>query len=272
MGIVRGMGLTLRRFFDDVEVRRSYSICSAAPDGPLRVAIRRVAGGTFSTWANESIAVGDRIEVMAPAGHFTHELDPDASCRYTLLAAGSGIAASPVNLVSGERSGFSHGAPTQRVMQAGDCGNIEFGATWQRYTATIGRQFCLGPPTARMLELYAIVRRAQDACIAAIRPGVNASVPHEAARAVIVEAGLEPYRVHTTGYGLAPGFPPSWGEPIHMLNDSPYTIEAGMVLSVEPPVFIPEERLGARLIDNVLVTKRGAELLTRASRDLIVIG
>jgi len=188
-----------------------------------------------------------------------------------LMTAGSGIAASPVNLVSGERSGFSHGAPTQRILRAGDCGSIEYGATWHRYTATIGRQFCLGPPTPRMLELHDIVRRAQDACIAAIRPGVSASVPHEAARAVIAEPGLEPYRVHTTGYGLAPGFPPSWGEPIHMLNDSPYTLEAGMVLTVEPPVFIPAERLGARLIDNVLVTADGAERLTGASRELIVV-
>lgn len=188
-----------------------------------------------------------------------------------LMAAGSGIAASPINLVSGERSGFSHGAPTQRLLRAGDFGSVEYGATWKRYTATIGRQFSMGPPTARMLGLYDIVRRAQDACIAAIRPGVSASVPHEAARAVIAEAGLDAHRVHTTGYGLAPGFPPSWGEPLHMLNDSPYTLEPGMVLSVEPPVFIAAERLGARLIDNVLVTADGAERLTRASRDLIVV-
>ena len=200
------------------------------------------------------------------------ELQVAGDVMAALLAAGSGIAASPINLVSGERSGFSHGAPTQRLLQAGDFGSVEYGATWRRYTATIGRQFCLGPPTPRMAELHDIVRRAQDACIAAIRPGVNASVPHEAARAVIVEAGLEPHRVHTTGYGLAPGFPPSWGEPLHMLNDSPYSLEAGMVLSVEPPVFIHEERLGARLIDNVLVTEHGAELLTQASRDLIVVG
>jgi ring-1,2-phenylacetyl-CoA epoxidase subunit PaaE len=91
MRFVHGQHLTLRRFFGDVEVRRSYSICSTAPDGPLRVAIKRVPGGTFSTWANESVAVGDRIEVMAPAGHFTHALDPEASRRYALLAAGSGI-------------------------------------------------------------------------------------------------------------------------------------------------------------------------------------
>jgi ring-1,2-phenylacetyl-CoA epoxidase subunit PaaE len=91
MPFAHGQHLTLRHFFDDVEVRRSYSICSTAPDGPLRVAIKRVPGGTFSTWAHESITVGDRIDVMAPAGHFTHHLDPDAARRYALLAAGSGI-------------------------------------------------------------------------------------------------------------------------------------------------------------------------------------
>jgi Xaa-Pro dipeptidase len=199
------------------------------------------------------------------------ELEVAGEVYRTLLGLGSGLAASPINLVSGERSGFSHGAPTARVMQPGDFGSVEFGATARRYTATIGRQFALGAPTPRMLELYDIVRRAADACIAAIKAGVPATAPHEAAVRVIGDAGLDAHRVHTTGYGLAPGFPPSWGEPLHLLNDSPYTLEAGMVITIEPPVFIAEERLGARLIDNVLVTKDGCELLSRFSRELIVV-
>jgi Xaa-Pro dipeptidase len=56
-----------------------------------------------------------------------------------------------------------------------------------------------------------------------------------------------------------------------MIGGSHYTLRAGMVVTVEPPVFIGEERLGARLIDNVLVTDDGSELLSRSSRDLIVI-
>ncbi|MEP6968896.1 MAG: Xaa-Pro peptidase family protein [Betaproteobacteria bacterium] len=189
-----------------------------------------------------------------------------------LLEAGSGIAASPINLVSGERSCFSHGAPTERRLREGDFGNIEFGATCRRYTATIGRQFCIGRPTPRMRELVAVVRQASDACIARIRDGVPATEPHAAAKEVIAHAGLEAYRVHTTGYGLAPGFPPSWGEPLHMLADSPYTLRAGMVVSVEPPVFIGDEGLGARIIDNLLVTRDGTELLSRSNRDLIEVG
>ena len=201
----------------------------------------------------------------------TSELELAGKVYHSLLTSGSGLAASPINLVSGERSCFSHGAPTDRRLQRGDFGNVEYGATFKRYTATIGRQFSMGSPTLRMLELYAVVRAASDACIAHIRAGVPALVPHEAAKRVIRDAGLDHGRVHTTGYGLAPGFPPTWGEPIHMFSGSSYTLEAGMVVTVEPPVFLGEERLGARIIDNVLVTEDGAELLSKYSRELIVI-
>ena len=199
------------------------------------------------------------------------ELELAGKVYHSLLTSGSGLAASPINLVSGERSSFSHGAPTHRPLRQGDFGSIEYGATYKRYTSTIGRQFCLGQPTPRMRELYDIVRRASDACIAEIRAGVPAIVPHEAAQRVIAAAGLDHGRVHTSGYGLAPGFPPTWGEPMHMFGGSRYTLQAGMVVTVEPPVFLGDEFLGARIIDNVLVTNDGAELLSGFSRDLIVI-
>jgi ring-1,2-phenylacetyl-CoA epoxidase subunit PaaE len=86
-----GQHLTLRRDFDGVELRRSYSICSRAPDGPLRVAIRRVPGGVFSSWAATELAVGDEIDALPPLGHFTHRIDPASARSYTALAAGSGI-------------------------------------------------------------------------------------------------------------------------------------------------------------------------------------
>lgn len=216
--------------------------------------------------ADEAIAV-----FAASLREGRSELEVAGDVYGALLSRGSGLAASPINLVSGERSCFSHGAPTERRLRRGDFGSVEYGATARRYTATIGRDFCLGPPTPRMRDLHELVCRACDACMAEIRDGAPAAAPHEAAKRIIAEAGLEQARVHTTGYGLAPGFPPSWGEPLHMLGDSGYVLKTGMVLSVEPPVFLGDERLGARIIDNVRVTDEGAERLTRASRELIVV-
>lgn len=219
-----------------------------------------------------SLKADNGMEVFADAlKEGRSELAVAGKVYEALLAADSGIAASPINLVSGERSAFSHGPPTERRLQRGDFGSVEYGATHRRYTATIGRQFSIGVPTKRMIELYDVVCRASDACIAEIRDGAPATKPHEAAKRVIVDAGLNTYRVHTSGYGLAPGFPPTWGEPMHMIGGSTYTLRAGMVVSVEPPIFIGKERLGARIIDNVLVTQGGAERLSRFSRDLIVV-
>ena len=199
------------------------------------------------------------------------ELELAGEVYHALLTHGSGLSASPINLVTGERSCFSHGAPTDRRLCVGDFGNIEYGATYKRYTSTIGRNFCLGEPIDRMRELHELVRRASDACMAEIRAGVPAVVPHEAAKRVIAAAGLDDARVHLSGYGLAPGFPPSWAEPVQLFGENPYSLEAGMVITVEPPVYLSQERLGARLIDNVLVTESGCELLSTYSRDLIVV-
>jgi len=199
------------------------------------------------------------------------ELELAGVIYHALLTSGSGLAASPINLVSGERSCFSHGAPTDRRLRQGDFGNVEYGATFKRYTSTIGRQFCLGAPTNRMRELSDLVLQASDACIAEIRHGVPATVPHEAAKKIIADAGLDHGRVHLSGYGLAPGSPPGWAEPIHLFGGSPYTLQAGMVVTVEPPMFLGEEKLGARVIDNVLVTHDGCELLSRFRRQLLII-
>lgn len=217
--------------------------------------------------------IADRaMDVFADAlASGTSELALCGEVYRALLTAGSGLPASTLNLVSGERACFSHGPPTGRPLRAGDDGNIEYGAAYRRYTVTIGRQFCLGRPKARLKEVFDIVHEAGQACMAAIRPGVAAVAPHEAAKAVIAKAGFDRYRVHTTGYGIAPGFPPSWGEPVHMFGGSTYTLQAGMVLSVEPPVFIHAERIGVRIIDNVLVTQTGARRLSRIPRDIIVV-
>jgi len=87
----QGQYLTFRRDFDGVELRRSYSICAGRDEGVLRVGIKRVDGGAFSTWANEGLQPGARIDAMPPMGAFHTPLEADASRHYLGFAGGSGI-------------------------------------------------------------------------------------------------------------------------------------------------------------------------------------
>lgn len=91
----QGQFLTLRETLDGEDVRRSYSVCVGVPDyearGELRVAIKRVAGGRFSNWANDALKPGREIDVMTPDGRFFTALDPARARHYVGFAGGSGI-------------------------------------------------------------------------------------------------------------------------------------------------------------------------------------
>ncbi len=88
---VQGQHLTLKTDVDGEEVRRSYSICSAVGDNQLKVAIKKIDGGVFSTFANSNLAKGQALDVMIPQGRFFTPLSPDHKKNYLLVAAGSGI-------------------------------------------------------------------------------------------------------------------------------------------------------------------------------------
>jgi ring-1,2-phenylacetyl-CoA epoxidase subunit PaaE len=87
----QGQYLTLQSTIDGEPVRRSYSICSGINDEAMQVAIKRVEGGVFSNFANDSLKAGDAIDVMPPQGSFYTELDASQARNYLFIAAGSGI-------------------------------------------------------------------------------------------------------------------------------------------------------------------------------------
>mgnify|MGYP000685475990 CR=1 FL=1 len=86
-----GQHLTFKMTIEGEEIRRSYSICSSPNGEVLQVAIKRIAGGLFSTYATETLKVGDKLDVMPPLGHFYTDINPDNSKRYVAFTAGSGI-------------------------------------------------------------------------------------------------------------------------------------------------------------------------------------
>lgn len=88
---LQGQYLTFKKEIKGEEVRRSYSVCSSPLDGELRVAIKEVEGGRFSTYANRELKIGDTLEAMTPRGNFYRPLDESRKAEYVAFASGSGI-------------------------------------------------------------------------------------------------------------------------------------------------------------------------------------
>jgi ring-1,2-phenylacetyl-CoA epoxidase subunit PaaE len=88
---IPGQHVTIRSLVDGEDVRRSYSICAPAGSGKLRVGIKRLPGGLFSTFAIDRLEAGDVLEVMPPVGEFTIDIDPSKPRKAVAIAAGSGI-------------------------------------------------------------------------------------------------------------------------------------------------------------------------------------
>ncbi|SFG95166.1 2Fe-2S iron-sulfur cluster-binding protein [Sulfitobacter dubius] len=87
----QGQYLTFKQDFDGTELRRNYSICAGLDDGELKVGIKRVDGGAFSTYANTELNVGDTLHAMPPQGKFFTAIEPDVAKNYLGFAGGSGI-------------------------------------------------------------------------------------------------------------------------------------------------------------------------------------
>lgn len=86
-----GQHLTLKRDINGEEVRRNYSLCVSPSEGALKVAVKQMPGGVFSTWVNSELKAGDIVEVMAPHGSFCWDFTPDTARAYVAFAGGSGI-------------------------------------------------------------------------------------------------------------------------------------------------------------------------------------
>ncbi len=174
---------------------------------------------------------------------------------------GEGLSFPPI-VASGERGALPHGRASERVIEHGDLVVMDFGATYRGYPADITRSFVVGTPTSRQEQALAVVRRAQDASLAATRPGVPAAEIDRIARDIVRE-GIGPEG--TFGHGLGHGIGLEVHEAPWLRASDPTPLKAGMVASNEPGIYL-EGWGGVRLEEMVLVTETGHEVLSPASR------
>lgn len=167
---------------------------------------------------------------------------------------------------TGEYSALPHGSITQQVVREGTILLIDGGCSVEGYRSDISRTFVLGRPTGKMVRVFEIERRAQDAALAAAGPGVEAQAVDAAARRVIEEAGFGPgytYFTHRVGHGIGM----DGHEWPYLVKGNTMPLRPGHTFSDEPGIYIPGE-FGVRLEDDMLITADGAELFTPQSPSL----
>jgi Xaa-Pro aminopeptidase len=166
-------------------------------------------------------------------------------------------------VASGPNGASPHHEPGGRPIRGGDPVVLDFGGKVGGYCSDISRTVTVGRTRDRVVEVYEIVREAQETAFQAVRPGVPAEEVDRAARDVIERAGYGERFLHRTGHGI--GLEEHENPYIVRGNQQP--LQPGMCFSIEPGIYL-EGEFGVRIEDIVTVTDDGATRLNRATRDL----
>lgn len=186
--------------------------------------------------------------------------------RFFRESGAEGVSFEPV-VGAGATAASPHAVPGDAPIQPGVLVVVDAGCVIDGYCSDCTRTFAVGEVSERLQELYALCLDAQLAGLDAVAPGVHGRDADAASRTLIEDAALGWAYGHGMGHGV--------GLQIHeaptLRPDSTDVLEAGNVVSVEPGIYVPDESVGVRIEDLVLVTDRGCERLTQYTKELITV-
>ncbi|MGE0446030.1 MAG: M24 family metallopeptidase [Vicinamibacterales bacterium] len=243
--VAQAPGLDLRPTGPVIEQARAVK--DAAEIATLREAARRLTG--VMAEVTPAVRPGSRERELA------------AVIESAMRSAGYERLAFDTIVASGPNAALPHYRAGDRRIAAGDLLVLDFGGVLDGYCCDLTRTLSIGPPSAEARRVYGAVLEAQEAAIAAVRPGIEASAVDDAARQVLGRHGLGEAFGHGTGHGL--------GLDVHedprISRPRPgapaVTLVPGMVFTIEPGAYLPGWG-GVRIEDDVLVTDTGCEVLT----------
>ena len=172
----------------------------------------------------------------------------------------------PAIIASGPNGAQPHAEPTDRIIQKGDLVTVDFGVLLDDYASDITRTFKLGEPDETLKKAFDSVFKAQAAGLKAARAGITCGSLDAVCRDLIEEDGFGEYFIHTTGHGV--------GREVHedprIAKNSEIVLEAGMVVTIEPGIYI-EGLGGVRIEDTIVITENGNEVITsNIAKDLVI--
>lgn len=205
-----------------------------------------------------------RMGEFLAAGRTEAQVGADISAA--ILAEGH-TAAAFVIVGSGPHGADPHHEVSDRVIEPGDVVVIDIGGPVEPgYNSDSTRTYSIGEPSADIAAKYAVLERAQQAAVDAVKPGVTAETIDAAARDILADAGLADVFVHRTGHGIGL----SVHEEPYIVAGNDIALAEGMAFSIEPGIYFRGE-WGARIEDIVVVTADGCESVNNRPHGLTVL-
>ena len=186
--------------------------------------------------------------------------------EFAIRRRGAEAVSFPPIVAAGEHGALPHAEPREVAIPAGTLCVIDWGAQLDGYASDCTRTFATGAVDPRDAEVYALVLRAQEAALAAVRPGPTGREVDAVARAIIDAAGHAEHFGHGLGHGV--GLDVHEGPRLSKQGDA--ALAAGMVVTIEPGVYVPGA-IGVRIEDLVIVTDDGGEVVSSLPKDLQVV-
>ncbi len=170
-------------------------------------------------------------------------------------------------VASGVNTSFPHATPSNKKIEDGDIVTVDFGCFYKGYCSDMTRTFFIGKKiNPELIKIYNCVQTAMKAQIKAINNGIKCSDVDKIGRDIITENGYGDYFVHGTGHGI--GLAVHEGPVVNQTSTS--VLEAGMVITIEPGIYVPNLG-GVRIENDILVTKDGYKVLNKTSTDINII-
>lgn len=210
-----------------------------------------------------SRSLAEMLEDIHPG---LRESDVARELEYRMRRNGAAGISFPTIIAAGENSALPHATPGARELAAGDALVIDYGLVLAGYHSDETCTFVLGQVSPPFKEAYGVVKEAHDRAIAAVKAGVSGAEIDRIARECLEAAGLGRFFVHTTGHGVGLDV----HEPPRIAAATRTMLEAGMVVNIEPGVYLPGQ-WGIRIEDTVLVRERDCEILTKMPKELTIL-
>jgi Xaa-Pro aminopeptidase len=273
--LVRGLvGGALRVALQDqmwarfaLRLRAALDPAELVAAGPTMSGLRRVKSPEEIDLLRAAAQAADRAMLAIVAEPLADRVESEVSrrIRELLIQAGHDDAGFAI-VASGPNSASPHHLAGTRRIDAGDAIVLDIGGTRSGYTSDTSRTAFIGDPPADFLALFEVLREAQAAACAAVRPGITGAELDAVAREIITEAGYGDAFLHRTGHGIGLE---THEEPYIVASNHEPLVE-GNVFSIEPGIYI-RDTWGARIEDIVACTADGGERLNTTSTELYVV-